>query len=168
MEKSNSLVKATSQFAECVVLISASHDGKENVMPATWCVPVSHYPTMILVNISPERYTHDMVKKSKEFGANLLAEGQVGLSRFAGGCSGEDKEKLKMGEFEVFGGEKIRAPLIKGCVANLECKVVNEVKAGDHTIFVGQVLNFYHDELKRPLVLFRGGYHKLGPSMGGY
>jgi len=90
------------------------------------------------------------------------------LSRYAGSCSGEGTDKLKAKEFKTFYGEKIKAPLICGCVACLECTVVNEVKTGDHTIFIGDVVDFYYDELKRPLMLYRGGYHKLGPSLGSY
>jgi len=166
MEKSKSIVETTSQFAECVALITASYKGKENVMPATWCVPVSHYPTMVAVSISPDRYTHCMVKKSKEFGVNLLAEDQVGLSRFSGSCSGKDTEKFKLEDFKTFYGEKIKAPLIGGCLACLECKLADDFKTGDHTVFVGNVMNLYHNELKRPLVLYRGGYHKPGASLG--
>ncbi|NIM14548.1 MAG: flavin reductase family protein, partial [Candidatus Aminicenantes bacterium] len=34
----------------------------------------------------------------------------------------------------------VKPPLIKECFAHLECKVVNEIPTGDHTIFVGEVV----------------------------
>jgi flavin reductase (DIM6/NTAB) family NADH-FMN oxidoreductase RutF len=166
MKKELNLMKSTSQFAECVGVVTAAYGGKENAMPATWCAPVSFSPTMVTIHISPARFTHELVKRSKEFGLNLLAEDQVPTSRFAGSCSGRDTNKIE--KMDVFHGEKIKAPLLKGCVANMECKVVDAVEAGDHTIFVGRVENLYYDGDKRPLLLFRGGYHKLGDSLGKY
>jgi flavin reductase (DIM6/NTAB) family NADH-FMN oxidoreductase RutF len=45
-------------------------------------------------------------------------------------------------------------------VGHLECKIVNEVDAGDHTIYVGEVNSAAAEDV-RPLVFFRGGYRKL-------
>ena len=118
MEKANSLVKATSQFAECVSLISASDGVKGNIMPAAWCAPVSFYPTMVVVNISPDRYTHDLIKKSKEFGVNILSEDQMGLSKFAGSCSGRTVDKLKnMKTFQPSNTKCIRQGVIYATIS---------------------------------------------------
>jgi len=41
---------------------------------------------------------------------------------------------------------KVRAPIIEECVAHLECKVYKKVQAGDHTIFIGEIVAAYANE----------------------
>ncbi len=162
MNKSNA--SPSSQFAECVALITAKLGDKENAMPATWAIPVSFSPKLVAVNIAPERFTHDMIKESGKFGVCLLADGQMDLSKYAGSCSGRDTEKFD--RIPSFRGET-GLPLVQGAVACMECRVVDAVTEGDHTVFTGEVINLYAAE-KKPLLLFRGEYHRLGGSLGRY
>ncbi|MEG0822782.1 MAG: flavin reductase family protein [Burkholderiaceae bacterium] len=48
-------------------------------------------------------------------------------------------------------------PLIEGCVASFECHTVGRHRAGDHTIFVGEVLEF-HAPGGTPLIFHSGRY----------
>jgi flavin reductase (DIM6/NTAB) family NADH-FMN oxidoreductase RutF len=162
MEKSTG--SFSGNFAESVAMITAKLGDKENAMPATWCIPVSFKPPLVAVNISPERFTHDMVKESKKFGVCLLAEDQVELSRKLGSESGRNKDKLK--GLDIFYGD-LEVPLIEGCTACMECSVNDEVKEGDHTVFTGEVKNLYTTN-KKPLLLFRGEYLKTDESLGPY
>jgi flavin reductase (DIM6/NTAB) family NADH-FMN oxidoreductase RutF len=145
-------------------MVTSKLGDRENAMPASWNIPVSFDPDLIAVNISPDRFSHDMIKESGKFGLNLLAADQVGLSRYAGSCSGRDTDKFK--EIPHFYGE-LGMPLVKDCTASLECEVVDEVKEGDHTVFTGKVIKSYTAG-KDPLLLFRGEYFRLGESLGGY
>lgn len=143
-----------------VYLISACHDGKKNAMIAAWCAPVSFDPAMLTIHISPGRFTHELISGSDEFAVNILAEDQVEISEHVGSCSGRDVDKFESIIIETFKGEKTDAPLVKGCVANIECKVVDEVTAGDHTVFVGKVLSYKKTE-KKPLLYHHGSYYGL-------
>jgi flavin reductase (DIM6/NTAB) family NADH-FMN oxidoreductase RutF len=162
MKKSNA--QFSSLFAESVTVITAKLGDRENAMPATWCIPVSFNPPMLAVSISPERFTHDMVKESKKFGVCLLSEQQAELSRKLGSASGRDTNKLK--GLDIFYGD-MGVPLIEGCVACMECSVSDEAREGDHTVFTGEVKSLYTSD-KKPLLLFKGGYMKSVQSLGGY
>jgi len=166
MKKSKSPVMG--DFCDHVTVVTAKLGEKENVMPATWAVSVSFSPQLVAVNIAPERYTHGMIKKSGKFGLCLLADDQADVSRKLSSCSGRDANKFsKFKELKKFYGET-GIPLIDGCVACIECKVVDAVTEGDHTVFTGEVVNIYADEKKKPLLLFRGGYFSVGESKGSY
>jgi len=154
-----------SLFADHVTLVTAKLGDRENAMPATWAVSVSFSPPLVAVSVAPERFTHDMIKESGRFGLCLLAEDQADLSRYAGSVSGRKADKLK--KLKTFKGE-LDVPLPEGCVACLECEVVDEVKEGDHTIFIGRAVNTYSDESKKPLLFHKGSYYALGKSLGGY
>ena len=52
-------------------------------------------------------------------------------------------------------------PLLEGAVGWLECRIWADYDAGDHTLFVGEVLHAERDESKRPLVYIEGSYRPL-------
>jgi len=106
-----------------------------------------------------------MIKESGMFGVCLLAGDQVELSRYAGSCSGRDAQKFE--RIPHFRGDA-GLPLVEGAVACMECRVVDSVTEGDHTVFTGEMINLYADNTKKPLLLFRGEYYKLGKSLGTY
>jgi flavin reductase (DIM6/NTAB) family NADH-FMN oxidoreductase RutF len=99
---------------------------------------------------------------------NILTDKQRELSTVAGTLSGRKEDKLKRSIFKQEPGIKIKAPRLKGVRAVMECKLINHFTAGDHTVFVGEVVNFIHDEDKSPLILFNHKYHKLGEYLADY
>lgn len=50
------------------------------------------------------------------------------------------------------------APVLDGCMANFEMRTHHAFQAGDHKVFVGQIVKARMDPAHRPLVFFRGGY----------
>lgn len=73
--------------------------------------------------------------------------------------AGQLKEKAPV-EFERLEDQ----PVIKGAAAQVACKVVDEVKAGDHILFIGEVVGIVVEE-KEPLVFWNGKYRKLENEM---
>ena len=63
--------------------------------------------------------------------------------------SGRECDKFAIYKFTKLLAQFVRAPLIGECIANIECKVVDEVEVGDHTFFVGEIVNVsYGDAFK--------------------
>jgi flavin reductase (DIM6/NTAB) family NADH-FMN oxidoreductase RutF len=161
------VTKFTGDFAESVTVVTVSKNGKPNAMTAAWVVPVSHRPPLVVVNIAPQRMTHDIIMETKEFGLCILADDQVEVSQHAGTVSGRKVDKfeatLVKKESRVIG-----APLLAGCAVTMECKLEKAISMGDHTIFVGRVVALERDPGKKPLVLHKGVYYRLGESVGRY
>lgn len=162
------MIRYSSHFADPVVLVTVAHEGKANVMTAAWATPVSFEPPILMVSISPKRYTHDLIVGSGEFGVSILADDQKHLSTIAGTLSGAKVNKLERPEFETFAGEKISAPLIAGARAWYECRLHDFHTIGDHTAFYGEVLASRADQSKSPLVLYFRHYYRLGEEIGAY
>jgi len=160
--------KVTGEFAEAVTIVTVKQGEKVNAMTAAWAVPVSHRPTLVVVHIAPQRFTHDFIMESKEFGLSVLAEGQMEISQHAGTASGRKLDKFASGLLRAKASKVIRAPVLEGCAATMECKLEKAISMGDHTIFVGRVVAMERDATKKPLVLHRGTYYKLGDSVGKY
>ena len=64
--------------------------------------------------------------------------------------------------------EIIKAPLLKECRANLECKLVNLLSAGDHTIFIGEIVRSEFNSEVQPLILFNRKYLNPGQFIANY
>ncbi|MGD8628021.1 MAG: flavin reductase family protein [bacterium] len=160
--------KATSEFAESVAVVTVKKDGKINAMTAAWTIPVSHRPTLVVVHIAPQRFTHDIIMETKEFGLSVLAEDQVEVSQHAGTLSGRNVDKFEGDKLKPKPSKVIGPPVLEGCSATMECKLEKAIAMGDHTIFVGRVVAMERDPEKKPLLLHRGVYYRLGDSVGKY
>lgn len=143
-------------FTTTCALITTEGPQGPNVMAAEWTFNVSYDPFLILVLIDPENRTHDMILESKEFGVNLVADDQVTAMAFAGHYSKADTDKLSSEAFRTFPAKKIKAPMIQGSVLAAECRLVDHYTMGDHTAFLGEVLEFTVDPGRNPVVLHHG------------
>jgi flavin reductase (DIM6/NTAB) family NADH-FMN oxidoreductase RutF len=160
--------KVTSEFSESVTVVTVKKGDKVNAMTAAWAIPVSHRPALVVVHIAPQRYTHDLIMEAKEFGLSVLAEDQMDISQHAGTTSGRKIDKFEKGIMKQKPSKTIETPVLEGCAATMECKLEKAMVMGDHTIFVGRVVAMERDLSKKPLVLHRGVYYKIGESVGKY
>ncbi|MBF0606129.1 MAG: flavin reductase family protein [Candidatus Magnetobacterium sp. LHC-1] len=108
-----------------------------NGMTASWVSQVSFEPKMLMVSIAPERYTNELIRESGYFAVNVLSEEQIELAKHYGFKSGRDADKLaNAGYFDAPNG----SPVLNSAMAYIECKTVSIFKAGDHELFVGEVV----------------------------
>jgi flavin reductase (DIM6/NTAB) family NADH-FMN oxidoreductase RutF len=149
--------RALGQFAAGVTVVT-TRDGKGRSLglTVTAFASVSLEPPLVLVCVDHRSETHAGFRHAGLFGVSILAEGQEEVSRrFAGGGAGKFKGvDLEKGETGV--------PLIPGALAHLECRVSATHLAGDHTIYVGEVVSarvrpgrplLYHDRDYRRLAV---------------
>ena len=111
--------------------------GKEiNGMIASWVTQVSFNPLLIMVIIRKNRYSHKMVKASGVFALNVLGKDNSGLVSKFKAPTPEEKFKGVRWETKTTG-----APIIGETIAYMDCKLVNSIDTGDHTIFVGKIVD---------------------------
>ncbi|MEM5791148.1 MAG: flavin reductase family protein [Candidatus Aenigmatarchaeota archaeon] len=128
-------------FPRCVVLIgSYNKEGKENVMTASFVMPVSFEPKYVAFSISEERETFKNLSETKEFTLNLVSKEMRKIAEICGKYSGKEKDKFKLAGIEKEKGDIVKTPLVKESPISFECKVEEIKKFGDHFIVVGKVL----------------------------
>ncbi len=120
---------------------------KPNVMAADWVVPLSFQPPLIGVSVGHTRYTHNLIKEHKEYVVAVPTIEMLKEIWVAGTQSGP--EKIKNMRITFVKSKKVKVPSIKECQANLECKVVKEVDVGDHTLFIGEVVDVSYGDAFR-------------------
>ncbi len=108
-----------------------------NGMTAAWVSQVSLKPPLIMVSIAPPRYSHELIKESRIFAVNLLTEAQVDLGKRFGYKRGRKMDKFAGLDY-ITG--TTGAPLLPQAYAYLDCRLVDTFTAGDHDLFVGEVV----------------------------
>jgi len=126
-----------------ILVISSDLSGKVNGMTAAWTTPLSHNPPLVGVSISPKRYTYQLIKESHDFTLNVLSVNYVRQVNFLGTVSGRNRDKIRESGLTLSGSRIVRAPHVLEALAVLECIVENEVKAGDHNLFIARVVDAY-------------------------
>ncbi len=127
------------------VLVTSRHEGKDNIITLDWAMPVSFLPALVAISVAPKRFSHGMIKKSKEFVLAIPTPQMQEAVLYCGTHSGRDTDKFKGAGLTKEKAKKVKAPLIKEAGANLECRLFSSIEAGDHTIFVGEVLETHRN-----------------------
>ena len=141
-----------------VAIVTAVHEGQRYGMTVNSFTSISLEPPLISVSLKKLTHTHELVEKSGEFAVTILSANQGGLSdRFAG------KIPNITDRFEGVETEKlvIDAPLIKGGMAFLNCRVVNTAPAGENTLFIAEVVAARGEGEGDPLVYHNRVFWKL-------
>lgn len=107
------------------------------------------------------------MRKSVKFGINIASTAQVSEANLCGSKSGRKYNKLIESGFSTFNGKETGVPLIKECVANIECKLATSQQVGG-LIVIGQAASQQIGETKKPLVFFKGSYWDVGELLEKY
>jgi flavin reductase (DIM6/NTAB) family NADH-FMN oxidoreductase RutF len=128
------------------VLVSAAHQGRRNAMAAAWAMPLDFDPPKVALVIDKSTLTRGLVEGSGAFALSVPCRAFADATFTLGSTSGaalaaEGTDKFERYGLEVFAGVTIDAPLLAGCVAWLECRLLrDEAVQQRHDLFVGEVL----------------------------
>lgn len=127
-------------------LTSISKEGKPNVMACAWATPVSEEPPIIVVCVSKESYTSELIKETKEFVINIPTKKLLKSLWICGKTSGRDTDKFKKAGLKYSKSKSVKPPVIDECIGHVECKLWKAVDAGECYAFFGKVLSAYADD----------------------
>jgi flavin reductase (DIM6/NTAB) family NADH-FMN oxidoreductase RutF len=158
-----------------VYLLSTRHKRRKNIITIGMFAYFSGKPSLVGVGIAPSRYSFDLIRQSGEYVINVVDEKLTEAVRVCGEKSGREVDKFKLAKLTPEKGVKVKAPCIKESPVNIECRVIKEVKAGDHVWFIGEVLaTSVHEGYNwNEGLLFKwigkdGFYYKVGEQIGKY
>lgn len=114
---------------------------------------VSLDPPLVSVCFGHYSDTLAVIRETRQFGINILSESQTPLAlQFAARSADKNSD---VAWCESANG----LPMLPDCLARLECRLHEEVAAGDHVILIGEVLalDISTRDGGRPLIYYRGG-----------
>ena len=122
------------------VLVTSQFKGKPNVMPVAWSMPVDFDPPKVAICIGDQSYTFQIVKRTKEFVINIPPASIFKKVFKCGRISGKKVDKFKKFGLTPIPASRVKAPLVKECIAHLECRVIDSSMANKYNIFIVQVV----------------------------
>ena len=161
-----------------VVLAGCGSEGGYNLITIAWAGIVCSAPPMVSIAVRPERHSFGLIKQSGEFSINVPTAAMAKKVDWCGVKSGREFNKFKECNWTAVAGSKVKAPIVAECPLALECKVVQTLDLGAHTLFIAeivavQVSKDHLDEKGRFLVekdnllcYVHGHYYGLGECLG--
>ena len=138
------------------VLVSSAHAERRNVMAAAWNMALDFDPPKVAVVIDKATLTRELVEGSGEFVLNVPSRAQAGVTLAVGTTDGREVDKFRMPGVSGVAASAVAAPLIEGCIAWLECRVIPEPHIQQtYDLFLGQVVAAWAD----PEVFSDGRWH---------
>lgn len=131
--------------------------------PQPWGTTVNSFtgisldPPLVMVAIGRERSIHPIIERTGRFGVNILGEESQQISDcFAGAPSALPRSAFCDADYEL---SHSGLPIIDQAIAFLSCDVDRVIEAGDHTIYLGKVIEtLCRDDVGWPLLYFRRRY----------
>lgn len=144
--------RTLSRFATGVTVITVPHGEHVHGMTANAFMSVSLNPPLVLISVAHHAQMFKLLGPDSRYGVSILSDDQEGLSRHFGGRPLDGLEISFVYEQGV--------PLLKGAIAHIVARVVDVHQAGDHTLFIGEVLHI-QSRYGRPLVFYSGSYGQV-------
>lgn len=139
-----------------IFITSIGKNQNPNVMSVSWIIPVSINPPLLAISLRPERYTYTLIKETENFAVNIPDYSLKKAIYICGRYSGRNMDKFKKANLTPIPAKKISAPLIKECIAHIECSLERIVEIpADHHLIIGkveyaQVLEEYFENIYKP------------------
>jgi flavin reductase (DIM6/NTAB) family NADH-FMN oxidoreductase RutF len=128
--------RAMALFTYGIYILTTQKNDEKHGMIASWVSQVSHDPPLLMVAIRKNRRVHPIVKEAGSFVLHVLEKNEKHLiARFKLPSPGE-----RFAKSECFTGET-GAPIIKGTLAYIECRLRAFFDVGDHTLFIGEAVS---------------------------
>lgn len=118
-----------------VVLLTTHHKDRRNIMTMSWHMDLEFTPLIGCV-CSEMNYSFKALRATKQCVIAIPGVDLIEKAVDIGNCSGKDVDKFQKFGLTPLQGKEVNAPLIKQCLANLECKVVDTRMVNKYNLFV--------------------------------
>ncbi|GAA1138920.1 flavin reductase (DIM6/NTAB) family NADH-FMN oxidoreductase RutF [Kitasatospora gansuensis] len=147
------------RFATGVTVVTAGR-AEPRGMTANSFTSVSLDPAVILVCVLRTAAVHETILAERAFAVSVLAGPQEKAARHFADRH-RPRGALEFDAVETTPGRHTGAPVLVGAQAWLECELTAEYDGGDHSIFLGSVVDLGRSVADDPLLYFAGGFHRL-------
>jgi flavin reductase (DIM6/NTAB) family NADH-FMN oxidoreductase RutF len=115
--------------------LTTKNGDEKHGMIASWVSQVSHDPPLVMVAIRKNRRVHPIVMEMGAFALHVLdKEAKAIIDRFKLPSPAQRFEGAECATLET------GCPILKNTLACLDCRLVETLDTGDHTLFIGEAL----------------------------
>jgi len=163
------------------VICTYDEQGKPNAMTASWTGVCCSVPPCAYFSARKSRYTHGSVIASGAFTINIPGVPQAPVTDYFGIASGRKVDKISAAGLTVVAAEHVKAPYLEEFPLILECRLVQQIELGSHTMFIGEIVDVKCEEALlatqgkiagaalEPFIYSTGDstYYAVGNALGG-
>jgi flavin reductase (DIM6/NTAB) family NADH-FMN oxidoreductase RutF len=131
-----SILGAMRNLTHGVYVLGTRRGRQSNAMTASWVMHASERPPCVAVAVREDRYSLDLILESSTFALSALRDDQVDVATHFSDTSGEYYDKLQGVPYGLTPGG---SPFLLDCLAYLDCRVMDTLRSGEHTVIVGEV-----------------------------
>jgi flavin reductase (DIM6/NTAB) family NADH-FMN oxidoreductase RutF len=142
------------------LLVTLNKNEKPNVMGISWFMFTSFSPPKIAISVGNTRYSFKNLKEVPEFTLCFPTSEITEKAMKCGYLSGEDTDKIKKLEIEIIKSQKVKPPIIKDSIVAYECQIIDSFATGDHTIFIGKIVNYHCDYDAKDHIYVKNGFEE--------
>jgi len=143
-----------------VLAVTLDTRDRPNIIGLSWWMFTAWSPLMMAISVGHERYSHECLEHHREFVLCFPSEGQEKDAWICGTKSGREIDKFKNTGFKAIPSKAVKVPTIEGVTAAFECRIVNHVETGDHTVYIADVVSIFGNTDK-VMHLYSIHYRKL-------
>ena len=151
-----------SHWASGVTVVTTLTGGDTPVgMTASAFSSVSLDPPLVLVCVAKSAFTHTALTETGAFAVHILRADQVDWGmRFAGMIPGLEDRFAGL----TLTTAQTGCPILSDAASWADCKVKHAYDGGDHTIYVGEVVDAYAGVAGEPLLYYNRNWRGLHPQ----
>ena len=143
------------QISYGLYVVSSAAEDLVGADTVNWLSQASFGPPLVMVAIKTDSNLHAAAEKSGAFGVNFLSASQGELA--------QDFFRPTSIEGGLLNGHPFKlgatgSPVLDEVYAFLECRVSDKLALGDHTVFVGEVVEVEHRREDKPLEMWGTGW----------
>jgi flavin reductase (DIM6/NTAB) family NADH-FMN oxidoreductase RutF len=146
-------------MVEGVTLVTTVHEDRYYGLAAAWVMRIAGSSYLVMVAVAHSSHTHDFIQQAGCFAVSILAEDQVFVARHFGRQTGREVDKFKRQDF-YWETHTTGAPVFLDALGYLDCRLVDayEPPGGDHTLYIGKVVEAGKLREGKPLIYHREDY----------
>lgn len=124
------------------VLVSCggTKEYRPNIITLGWAGTVCSEPPMVSISIRPQRYSHEIISRTRDFVLNVTTAELAMATDWCGVKSGRDVDKFAETRLTPMPSDCIAAPGILESPVNMECKVKKIIQLGSHDMFIAEIV----------------------------
>ncbi len=124
-----------------LVIVGSKHGNRETLMAVAWITPLSKKPPMAGIMVTRKRFSYELISASGAFSISVPGKDLLEAAIRVGTVSGrQGEDKFKDAGITREEARLIPSPLVKECLAHIECKLLKEEEFGDHVLMAGEIL----------------------------
>ena len=147
--------KVLRQVSYGMYVVTSAAEDAVSAGTVNWLSQASFSPPLVMVAVKVDSGLHGAVKKSNAFTVNVLSAGQKQLAEDFFRPSNVEGNSVNGHPFKPGGNG---APVLDEAYSYFECRVTGSIQQGDHSVFVGEVVEVGHRRDDKPLEMWGTGW----------